>query len=292
MLNINNLNKYYNKKHILNDITFSIKPGEIVGLIGENGSGKSTLMKCIMKLITIDSGSIILENNNSMKREEFLSKVSSFIETPSFYENLTGKEHINFIKSFSNNIIDLKFIYKFLNLNDYLNLKTSSYSLGMKQRLAISLAFMSCKNGIILDEPTNGLDQQSLNDLNNLIRLLKENNIWAIISSHDLSNLEDICDKFIFISSGKIIDIKYKSDICTTKYKLITNNINYTKEILSKFNYIKNIELLDDSIILDIDEKYLSDIILLLSKNSLQIIEFKSINSKLKNHYLSIMEDI
>lgn len=231
VLEIKNLSKKFGNKNILNNISLSIYEGDIVGLIGPNGAGKTTLIKTILGLLNKNSGSIEICNINLEKNfEEALSNVGCIIEKPDLYENLTGTKNLK-ITSIINNINDKEYIdkvIKMVKLNTRINDKVKKYSLGMKQRLALANALIKKPKLLILDEPTNGLDPLGIKELRNIIKDVNKNmGISILISSHILSEIENISDKIIIIDNGYVIE---ELDIDDIKYL----NISLEEEFLDK----------------------------------------------------------
>jgi len=221
VLEISNLFKSFGKRKVLNNINFDICEGDIVGLIGPNGAGKTTLIKTILNFYKSDSGSVKICGFDIKKNlEEALSKTGSIIENPDMYLNISGMKNIEVI-ALINNIKDKDYIdemIKFVGLKDRINDKVKKYSLGMKQRLGIVCALIKKPKLLILDEPTNGLDPKGIKELRKILKTVSEKeNMSILISSHILSEVENICDRVLIIDEGKIIsdfgieEVKYKN---------------------------------------------------------------------------------
>ncbi|MPQ44471.1 ABC transporter ATP-binding protein [Clostridium tarantellae] len=164
MIEVKNVVKKYGKVEVLKNSSFNINKGEIVGLVGNNDVGKSTVMKSIMTFIKINSGEILIDGKDIYKNREYLlENTSSVIEIAGFYPELTGYEHLKLIRDIRGVSEEaINELIEFIDIGKNLNKRTSTYSLGMKQRLAIAIAILSTKSVLILDEPTNGLDQKSI----------------------------------------------------------------------------------------------------------------------------------
>lgn len=209
VVEVKNLNKTYGKKKVLDNVSFYVKPNEIVGFIGPNGAGKSTTMKCICNLIYPDSGEIMINGYDLFKeREKALGAQAALIESPGLYQDMTGRENINLIarlRSIPKERVEE--IYDFTEIGEALDRKVSGYSMGMKQRLGLGIAIMSKPKFIILDEPTNGLDPTGIIHLRNTLqRLIKEEDISILFSSHQLGEVEKLADRIICINKGKLIE--------------------------------------------------------------------------------------
>jgi ABC-2 type transport system ATP-binding protein len=221
IVEVNHLNKTYSKKKVLDDVSFYIKPNEIVGFIGPNGAGKSTTMKCICNLIYPDSGEIKINGYDLFKdREKALEAQAALIESPGLYQDMTGKENINIIAKLRNISKErVEEIYKFTEIDDALDRKVSDYSMGMKQRIGLGIAIMSKPKFIILDEPTNGLDPTGIIHLRNTLqKLIKEEDMSILFSSHQLGEVEKLADRIICINRGRIIETP---KIMEQKYRYI-----------------------------------------------------------------------
>jgi ABC-2 type transport system ATP-binding protein len=209
VVKVKNLNKSYGKHKVLDDVSFEIFKGEVVGFIGPNGAGKSTTMKCLCNLIFPDSGDISICGFDLFdEREKALSEQAALIEAPGLYLDMTGKQNIDFIGKIRKiTKVRIKEIYEFTELNQALDRKVSGYSMGMKQRLALGIAIMSRPKFVILDEPTNGLDPTGIIHLRNTLQNLMEKEDMSIMfSSHQLGEVEKLADRIICINNGKIIE--------------------------------------------------------------------------------------
>ena len=203
MLEIRNLDKNYGSKRIISINQLKIDNGAIVGFFGENGSGKSTLFKCITNLVNY-KGDVLLDGVN-IKEKETIEKVGALIESPAFYNFLTARDNISYFID-DEHIIE-KYL-KLLNIFQNYDEKVKKYSLGMKQKLAISLAIAKGTSLIILDEPYNGLDIKSVKALNKILLQEKEKGKIILISSHNLKTLNAVCDYSYYISKTTITKIE------------------------------------------------------------------------------------
>lgn len=205
-IEIHNAKKTIRNKVILNNINLDLEKGNIYGLIGHNGSGKTMLLRAISGLITLDSGYIKIDNTLVELNKPLPVKVGILIENVEFYDDLTGFENLKFLSSINNEISDdviNTYLKKFDLLKDK-NKKAKEYSLGMMQKLAIIQAIMEDQSLILLDEPTNGLDRNSLEIFNEQIKELKDKGKTIILVSHNDSEIKELCDEIIEISDGVI----------------------------------------------------------------------------------------
>lgn len=244
ILKINNVTKKYGTRTVLSNINFTMNEGEIIGLVGPNGAGKTTIMKIITGLTNKYDGEVFIQNENIMNmKKSKTKKVGCVIETPGLYPNLTGYENLEFFAQISGvkNTDEISTIVKMLGLEDAINKKVKTYSLGMRQRLGIAQAVLSYPPLLILDEPTNGLDPNVIIEIRKFIKYISEKKkTTVLISSHILSEIEMLCDRVIFMQKGEVIrceDLKNKgSEIATTVFE--TKNIEEFKRFFKE----KNIE--------------------------------------------------
>ena len=206
---VDGLIKEYAGIKVVDGVSFSVNKGEIYGLLGRNGAGKTTIMKILLGLANPTSGKVsILGKDMSVNSEKkVLKKVGCIIENPGFYSNLTGTENLEIFAKLRG--LDQDSVKKALELVNlpYKDKKIfSKYSLGMKQRLAIANAIMHNPEILVLDEPTNGLDPIGIAEVRELLKKLKESGISILISSHILSELENVADRISIIDFGKMIE--------------------------------------------------------------------------------------
>lgn len=205
-IEIHNAKKTIRNKVILNNINLNLEKGNVYGLIGHNGSGKTMLLRAISGLITLDSGYIKIDTTLVELNKPLPVKVGIIIENVKFYDDLTGFENLKFLSAINNEISD-DVINTYLKKFDLLkekNKKAKEFSLGMMQKLAIIQAIMEDQSLILLDEPTNGLDRNSVEIFNEQIKELKDKGKTIILVSHNDSEIKELCDEIIEISDGVI----------------------------------------------------------------------------------------
>lgn len=199
-MKIENLSVSINKNEILSQINLDIKDGSIFTLLGVNGAGKTTLMKVILGLIKPDSGKIFYQYNRK-------PKIGFVIETPTFYEYLTGFQNLKYYsKILNSDIWKINSVLEVVGLKNEKKL-VKNYSLGMRQRLAIARAMLGEPEILVLDEPINGLDPKGIYELRNLfLKLNKEKQITIFLSSHLIKETESIATDYAILNNGTIIN--------------------------------------------------------------------------------------
>lgn len=209
VIEISNVTKKYSEITVVHSVSFSVKKGEIYGLLGRNGAGKTTIMKMLLGLVKPTEGHahILGNDTNTGEGKAILRKVGCIIENPGFYANLTGTENLHIfarLKALDDEAVQKALALVNLPYND--KKLFSKYSLGMKQRLAIANAVMHDPEVLILDEPINGLDPIGIAEVRKLLIDLKQSGASILISSHILSEIESLADRIGIIDDGKLID--------------------------------------------------------------------------------------
>lgn len=202
------LTKSYKDFTAVNKVSLNVRRGSIYGLLGPNGAGKSTIMKMILGLTQPTDGDFVVDGKRFPEgRLDILKRIGSFIEAPSFYANLTGRENLDIVRGIlglPNSAVDDAL--ELVGLTEFGNRIAKKYSLGMKQRLGIAMALIGRPPMLILDEPTNGLDPAGIREIRNLVRNLP--NIYdctILISSHMLSEIELMVDDIGIINHGNLL---------------------------------------------------------------------------------------
>jgi len=201
ILQTKNLSKIFKKQQAVNNISLSIQENSIYGLLGPNGAGKSTTLKMITGMLRPTSGKILFEGHPWQRKD--LANIGALIESPPLYENLTAKENLK-VRTTLLGLPDsrIREVLTTVDLTNTGNKRAGQFSMGMKQRLGIAIALLNTPKLLILDEPTNGLDPIGIQDLRQLIKSFPEQGITVILSSHILSEVEQIVDHIGIISDG------------------------------------------------------------------------------------------
>lgn len=201
ILETKNLQKQFKNQLAVNNVSLSIEKNSVYGLLGPNGAGKSTTLKMITGMLRRTSGEIIFDNHPWNRKD--LLNIGALIEAPPLYENLTARENLK-VRTTLFGLPDSRIdeVLKIVDLTNTGKKRSGQFSLGMKQRLGIAIALVNHPKLLILDEPTNGLDPMGIQDLRKLIRSFPEQGITVILSSHYLSEVEQIADHIGIIANG------------------------------------------------------------------------------------------
>ncbi len=299
VLKLNNVSKVYNNKKVVDNLSLMLFEGEIFGFIGPNGAGKSTTIKMICGLTSISSGSIFI-NGYSVEKNftKAISQVGAVVESPQLYPYLSGKANLKLFAKFygKSALARIPNIIKILKMEEFINKKVSTYSLGMKQRLGIAQAMLNKPKLLILDEPTNGLDPEGIKDIRNLLTLLaKREKMAIIISSHNLAELEQICNQIAVLRSGKLLSFRNMSDISkqlenNQRVCMYVNYPNYAGQLLNR-KYKINVKVAGNTIIVPIKEQYLASIITFLTYKHIKIYKTTKIYKSLEQIYFDLINN-
>ena len=213
-IEINNLSKTLDNNIILDNINMSLESGNIYGFIGRNGSGKTMLLKVICGFVKPTSGTILINDENALANNYFNNEIRALIEKPNFINNLSGFDNLKLLAGI-NNKIDDKTILTWLDKVNLLEEKDklySKYSLGMKQKLGIVQALMEDTKIILLDEPLNGIDENSINIIRNILLEEKNKDKLIIIATHIKEDIEKLCNIIYHFDSGKVTIVDKKTN--------------------------------------------------------------------------------
>lgn len=213
-LEIQNLNKTIKGIKVLDNVNISLDKGGIYGFIGRNGSGKTMLFRAICGLINIDSGYIKINGKELNKDISFPESVGVIIENPGFWNEYTAIENLRILSEIKKIINDEDIISQLdrVGLKSKKDIKYKKFSLGMKQKLAITQAIMEKPDLIVLDEPTNGLDEESCTMIRKILLEEKERGATILIASHNKEDIDYLADKKFKIDNGKLKEINDKEN--------------------------------------------------------------------------------
>ncbi|RXG20802.1 ABC transporter ATP-binding protein [Leeuwenhoekiella aequorea] len=202
ILTLKNLTKHYGKVKAVNDLSFTIEKGNVYGILGPNGSGKSTTLGMVLNVVNATSGDFKWFDGNDTTHNA-LKKVGAIIERPNFYPYMTAAQNLKLVCTIKD--VDPKKIEEKLEVVHLLDRKDSrfsTFSLGMKQRLAIASALLNDPEILILDEPTNGLDPQGIHQIREIIKNIASGGTTILLASHLLDEVEKVCSHVVIIRNG------------------------------------------------------------------------------------------
>lgn len=205
-IKLENVSKRFKNENVLNGISYSFESGKIYSIVGRNGSGKSVLLKIIAGLYLQDKGNVLFDNKNYNMINEIPNNLGIVIEQPSFINDLTGLENLKLLASIRNVATERNIVesLEIVNLKDDMNKKYSKYSLGMRQKLSIAQAIMEHQKVILLDEPFNGIDRQSVVAIKEYLKRVKNEDKLIIITTHIMDDVVDLSDVMLYIEDGML----------------------------------------------------------------------------------------
>lgn len=299
ILDVSNVTKSFGNRIAVNNISFSIREGEIFGFLGPNGAGKTTTMKLICGLCSITKGQIRICNFDIPKdKEKALQHVGALIENPLMYPNMTGYENLKYYASLYKNISkdDIMKYARIVGLEHRLKDKVKTYSLGMKQRLGIAQALLHSPKLLILDEPLSGLDPNGVKEMRDFLKMLaKEYNIAILISSHMLADMEQICDTIAIIDNGQLLEIKsitaLKESIeGTTRIQVKVDYPNFAGKIIINEMQLK-VDLAGNTILIHAGEDKITEITQRLLNYGISIFGIDIVTKSLEEIFLEIINN-
>lgn len=286
LVSIKAISKYYGKQKALDKVSFTIKKGEILGLVGQNGAGKTTLIRVLSGLINKDEGEVIQGSSY---------KIGAIIESPVLYPNMSAFDNLMYSAlqiGISEAEKRIKEVLALVGLSDVdKRKKVKDFSLGMRQRMAIALAILDFPDFLILDEPVNGLDPSGIKEMREIIHNLRDTyGITILISSHILSELELVVDRFVIMHKGKVIKDIAKTDLCSEveeKIFLVTKDNKLAQEVLSELGLDPVVQ--GDQLVLSPDQS-VQEIILALVEKHIEITDIYHAGGNFEDYYLSLLD--
>ena len=296
VIHVSNITKDFKEVKAVDDLSFTVNPGEVYGFLGQNGAGKSTTIRMLLTLIRPDSGTIEIFGMDLHKhRKEILRQVGAIIEKPDLYKYLTAYENLRLFAAMSGIKITSKKLIEQLaqvGLAERAHSKVKTFSQGMKQRLGIATALVHDPQLIILDEPTNGLDPQGIADMRNLIlQLSSERGKTLMVSSHLLSEMELIADSMLIIDKGrKVVEGKSAALLNPEKLEveLETDNNERVMALISNSEWQTHFaRMADGAIIFEMNKTLIPELNRYLVNNNVNVMSLRPKHS-LEDYFLSL----
>lgn len=299
VLEVNGLTKKFKERVAVNNVSFEIIEGEIFGLIGPNGAGKTTIIRMITGLAKPTSGEVFIDGISLQKHyEKAIAKLGGIIETPDLYPYMSGMENLKFFASLYPDISQQKIdsVVKLVGMEKRIHDRVKNYSLGMKQRVGIAQALLHDPKILILDEPTNGLDPNGIRDMRKfLIGLARKKHISILVSSHILSEMEQLCDTVAIINDGKILEVKTLEQIKRglqdgQKVCIKVDYPNYAGKLVI-LNYRVPVSLAGKTIMFNLDDSKIPEVTTMLMKEGISIFGINTITKSLEEVFTEMLEN-
>jgi len=302
IIKLENLTKKYSKFFALDSLNLTItEKGTCVGFLGPNGAGKSTTIKIMTGLIRPTSGTANIFGVDAIKTPHLaLENVGVIVEMPQFFPNLTAQEVLRYfgkLRGLDENQLNsrITMVLDHLNLKEWRNSKTGTFSKGTKQRLGIASALLHDPELIILDEPTSGLDPRGILEVREIIKNLKKEGKTIFMSSHQLSEVQEVCDKVALLDKGKLIRFESikNSDLEPRQVKIkVESHSQILPEQITQLERIQEVQAItkesDSVIIIDFsgDNDAKASLLEQIQNLGIRVLSFSPIQSRLETMYL------
>ncbi len=298
-LEVKSLTKTIGKKTIVDDVSFQVEKGEIFGLLGPNGAGKTTIIRMIVSLINRTGGSVLVNGHdldNSFTAA--MNELGAIVENPEFYKYLSGYKNLrHYARMALSDVTEerIREVTELVGLENAIHDKVKTYSLGMRQRLGVAQAILHNPSILILDEPTNGLDPQGIREFRDYLRLLTSQGTSVLVSSHLLSEMQLMCDRFAIIEHGKLIYISsmHENELSETE-KPRTVVVEISDPVIAArlmAEYMPDIKVTSKEgsrLTLSLRKQQIPGLNKLLVENNIDVFEILNVKATLEDRFLEI----
>lgn len=296
VLSVNEVSKKVGGKCLINRLSLDIRKGEIVGLLGPNGAGKTTLIRMIVGLISMSEGDILIQGK-SIRSEfgEAMRHVGAVVENPEFYPYMSGLDNLKQYQRMTPGITEerIRKVVSLVGLENVINQKVKTYSLGMRQRLGIAQALVHEPSLLILDEPTNGLDPAGIREMREYLKqIAREQEIAILVSSHLLSEIELLCSRIVVIQQGELVATRTleipHNDFGRVRLKLRLDDAERAQLRLQRMEevMIVGISAAARELIIGIRERHIPRIVEALASEGIGIYRMEECRQTLEDEFL------
>lgn len=292
ILEVNGLTKNYKKVKALDSLNLKVEQGMVLGILGPNGSGKTTTLGILLGVLKPTSGDYLWFGNGTVDSNR--TRIGALLETPNFYPYLSAVQNLRIvgkIKEVENVDERIETVLKAVNLYERRDSKFKTYSLGMKQRLAIAAALLNDPEVLVLDEPTNGLDPQGISEIRTLIRDIANRGKTILLASHQLDEVEKVCTDVAIIKNGVLIRQSSIESVLGTsrQLELSSSDVNQLKSALSDIDGVRLNRVDGNRILADIEDNIdAANVNEQLFNRGVILSELKEIRKSLEDQFLTI----
>ncbi|MFY4777414.1 ABC transporter ATP-binding protein [Metabacillus sp. RGM 3146] len=296
---VQHLTKRIGSKEIVKDVSFEIQPGEIFGLLGPNGAGKTTIIRIIVGLIKRTEGKVMIQSFDlDESYKESMNQIGAIVENPEFYKYMSGYKNLKHYARMSlKNITEerIEEVVKLVKLEKAIHNKVKTYSLGMRQRLGVAQALLHEPSLLILDEPTNGLDPQGMREFRNYLKELSQSGTSVLVSSHLLSEMQLMCDRFGIMEKGVLTHISSieETDVegeIEVAFTIDQADMVKALDVLGQRNE-KSKEMLSNKLHVSILYENIPLITKELVLNNINVYEISVVKKSLKDRFLELTKE-
>ena len=290
IVQLKNLSKTIGNKKIIKNLNLDLYAGQITGFLGPNGAGKTTTIRMMVGLMRPTSGDVLIDGQSIQTNfEESIQKVGVIVENPEMYKYMTGYKNLLHFSRMHKGIPKKRIdeVVRQVGMENRINEKVSSYSLGMRQRLGLAQALLHQPKFLILDEPTNGLDPAGIREFRlYLQKVASESGVAVFVSSHLLSEIELLCDRIAVIQNGELIDIKNVDELHHSQYFIHAEPLELAAEVLSSIGF--PLARLEKGLVIDTEEQHIPGAIQLLVSAGAKIYTVQPHRATLEDQFLEM----
>lgn len=300
VLSVNKVTKKIGKHVIVDQLSFDMRQGEVVGLLGPNGAGKTTTIRMIVGLIGMTEGDVLVKGQSIRSNfSEAISHIGGIIENPEFYPYMTGYDNLKQYQRMTKGITEerIKAVTKLVGLEEAMNKKVKAYSLGMRQRLGIAQALLHEPSILILDEPTNGLDPAGIREMRDYLKqIASQEGIAILVSSHLLSEMEQMCSRVVVIQEGKLVTMRSLSMPVDAAEKVnVTFRVDDALRAKERLERMEEIQVLDcvlesNEVRVAVRDSYIPRVVNALGAEGIAIYRIQENRESLEDEFLKWTE--
>jgi ABC-2 type transport system ATP-binding protein len=292
VVSTNGLTKNYGRIQAVNHLTFSIPQNSVFGILGPNGSGKTTTLGMMLNVVRPSSGSYLWFGEEP--NEKSLQKIGSILESPSFYPYLSAVDNLRIIAEIKHNgYHNIDEVLKITGIFDRRHSAFRTYSLGMKQRLALAAALLSDPSVLILDEPTNGLDPKGIAEIRIIIKTIAQQGKTIILASHMLDEVQKVCSHFSVLNKGQLIFTGRINEVNEEQIiEISSDDVHQLHEALQKFTGILKMETEGNIILVALPSKVqVSELSRFIFARNIAITHLVNRKKSLESQFLEILNE-
>lgn len=301
VIEVKNLVKDFGGRRVLDGISFEVEEGEVFGYLGPNGAGKTTTLRIILGLLNPTSGKAIVMGKNLAEDDEARKKIGVVLENDGLYEDLSAFDNLEYyaqLYDVSNRKEKIEDLLRFVRLYERRREKVGVFSKGMRRKLAIARAIINDPEVLFLDEPSSGLDPDAQRMVRNLILELSKEGKTVFLNSHDLDEVQRICDRIAILQRGRIMvcdAVKSLRRKFSRPRVIISTSDNKSAErafeILNPLDFVSNCEIDGKKISLMLKENKQSSLLRKLSENGVEIEEIRKVEVTLEDIYFKMQKE-
>ncbi|MDW0109833.1 ABC transporter ATP-binding protein [Sporosarcina aquimarina] len=290
IVELKNLSKTIHGKKIIDDLSLQLYPGQITGFLGPNGAGKTTTIRMLVGLMKKSGGEVVIDGQTlSSDFEEALSKVGVIVENPEMYKFMSGYKNLLHFARMHKGVTKERIdeVVKQVGMQNRIQEKVGTYSLGMRQRLGLAQALLHRPKFLILDEPTNGLDPAGIREFRDYLRLIaKTENVSVFVSSHMLSEIELMCDRIAVIQNGKLVNLRDMREAQETHYYVEALPIDKTSELLTTLGF--QAESVNDGFVIQAEKTQVPELVQDLAAAGIELFAIQPHRKTLEDQFLEM----